>query len=136
MQHSWRKSPVVVEHSHLNWEEEIAYFIARNYTRPLTAEMIGQHVELHPNYAMALFQQTFVMTLTKYITEHRLSHAQRLLVTTDAQIVNVASYSGFGSLGRFNTAFHQSFGCTPREYRRSHSVAGVCGEAATPSGDW
>ena len=60
----------------------MARFIAQNYTQPLTAETIGQHVGLHPNYAMALFQQTFGTTLIKYVTQHRLSHAQRLLVTT------------------------------------------------------
>ena len=100
----------------------MACFIAQNYTQPLTAEMIGQHVRLHPNYAMALFQQTFGTTLIKYVTEHRLSHAQRLLVTTEEPIVNIAFSSGFGSLSRFNEAFRQSFGCTPRNYRRLHQV--------------
>jgi AraC family transcriptional regulator, melibiose operon regulatory protein len=51
-----------------------------------------------------------------------LSHAQRLLVTTGEQIVNIALSSGFGSLSRFNEAFRQSFGCTPREYRRVHQL--------------
>ena len=100
----------------------MACFIAQNYTQPLTAETIGQHVGLHPNYAMALFQQTFGTTLIKYVTQHRLSHAQRLLVTTKDLIVNIAFGSGFGSLSRFNEAFRQSFGCTPREYRRLHEA--------------
>ena len=96
----------------------MACFIAQNYTQPLTAETISQHVGLHPNYAMALFQQTFGTTLIKYVTQHRLSHAQRLLVTTKDSIVNIAFSSGFGSLSRFNEAFRQAFGCTPREYRK------------------
>jgi AraC family transcriptional regulator, melibiose operon regulatory protein len=102
--------------------EQMACFIAKNYTEPLTAEVIGKHVDLHPNYAMALFQRTFGTTLIKYVTQHRLSHAQRLLVTTGEQIVNVALDSGFGSLSRFNEAFRESFGCTPREYRRAHQL--------------
>ena len=71
---------------------------------------------------MALFQRTFGTTLIKYVTEHRLSHAQRLLVTTQDSIVNIAFSSGFGSLSRFNEAFRQSCGCTPREYRRLHQL--------------
>jgi AraC family transcriptional regulator, melibiose operon regulatory protein len=58
----------------------------------------------------------------EYATEHRLSHAQRLLVTTNEPIVNIAFSSGFGSLSRFNKAFRQSFGCTPSEYRRLHQL--------------
>jgi AraC family transcriptional regulator, melibiose operon regulatory protein len=100
----------------------MACFIAQNYTQPLTAEMISRHVSLHPNYAMALFQQTFGTTLIKYATEHRLSHAQRLLVSTSESIVNIAFDSGFGSLSRFNEAFRKAFGCTPREYRRLHHL--------------
>jgi len=62
--------------------------------------------------------------LLKYVTQHRLSHAQRLLVTTDDLVVNIALKSGFGSLSRFNEAFRQAFGCTPREYRRNHRISG------------
>ncbi len=71
---------------------------------------------------MALFQRTFGTTLVKYITEHRLSHAQRLLVTTEESILNIAMNSGFGSLSRFNEAFRQALGCTPREYRKLHQL--------------
>lgn len=118
----WRKSLAVLEPTQLSRAEQMACFIAQNYTEPLTAETIGTHVGLHPNYAMALFQRTFGTTLFKYVTQHRLSHAQRLLVTTGDQIVNIALGSGFGSLSRFNEAFRESFGCTPREYRRAHHL--------------
>jgi AraC-like DNA-binding protein len=117
-----RKSPAVLDQRHLSRAEQMACFIAQNYTQPLTAEMIGRHVGLHPNYAMALFQQTFGTTLIHYVTQHRLSHAQRLLVTTRDAIVNIAFSSGFGSLSRFNEAFRLSFGCSPREYRRLHQL--------------
>lgn len=69
---SARKPTFRREAVHLSKAEEIACFIAQNYTRPLTATMIGQAVGLHPNYAMTLFQQTFGTTLTKYLTQHRL----------------------------------------------------------------
>ena len=118
------KSPAVLGRQHLSRAEEMACFIAQNYTQPLTAETISQHVGLHPNYAMALFQRAFGTTLLKYVTQHRLSHAQRLLVTSEDLILSIALASGFGSLSRFNEAFRQAFGCTPRQYRRDHRIAG------------
>ena len=117
---SRRNSPPVLDQRHSSRAERMACFIAQNYTQPLTAETIGQHVGLHPNYAMSLFQRTFGTTLMRYVTQQRLSHAQRLLLTTRESITNIAFGSGFGSLSRFNEAFRQSFGCTPREYRRLH----------------
>jgi AraC family transcriptional regulator, melibiose operon regulatory protein len=121
---SRRKSPAVLGRQHLSRAEEMACFIAQHYTQPLTAETISQHVGLHPNYAMALFHRAFGTTLLKYVTQHRLSHAQRLLATSEDLILNIALDSGFGSLSRFNEAFRQSFGCTPREYRRNHHITG------------
>lgn len=117
-----RNSPAVLEPRHLSRAERMAGFIAQNYTQPLTAESIGLHVGLHPNYAMALFQRTFGTTLMRYLTQHRLSHAQRLLVTTTDSVASIAFGSGFGSLSRFNEAFRQSFGCTPREYRGMRGI--------------
>ncbi len=104
--------------------EQMACHIAREYTRQLTAEDIGQHVGLHPNYAMSLFKRTFGTTLIDYVTKHRVSHAQRLLATTSAKIVEVALSSGFASTSRFNAVFRRECGCSPREYRHQHRMSG------------
>ncbi len=104
----------------LNKVEQMACFIAQNYTESLTVRQIGEYVKLHPNYAMNLFQKTFGTTLINYLTQHRLSHAQRLLATTEQSITEIAFNSGFNSISRFNDAFRRACGCSPREYRRSH----------------
>lgn len=98
--------------------ERIARVVAQRYLEPLSANSIGKSVDLHPNYAMALFKKAFGTTLVDYITHHRISHAQRLLVTTDRKILDVAMASGFNTLSRFNEAFRRNCGCTPREYRK------------------
>jgi len=100
--------------------EQMACVIAQRYTQALTVEDIGRSVDLHPNYAMSLFKKTFGVTLVDYVTKHRVSHAQRLLATTDAKIVDVALSSGFGSTSRFNAAFLEECGCSPRQYRQQH----------------
>jgi AraC-like DNA-binding protein len=43
-----------------------------------------------------------------------------MLITSDAKILEVAMDSGFGSLSRFNAAFRQLCGCSPRSYRSLH----------------
>jgi AraC family transcriptional regulator, melibiose operon regulatory protein len=99
-------------------------FIAQNYTEQITVELISKSVGYHPNYAMNLFRKTFGTTLVNYVTRHRVSHAQRLLATSDQKVVDVAMSSGFNSLSRFNDAFKKTCGCSPREYReRCHNVS-------------
>lgn len=108
--------------SELTKVEQMAGLIAQRYMQPLTVEEIGKHVGLHPNYAMGLFKRGVGTTLVDYITKHRVSHAQRLLATTDIKIVEVALSSGFASMSRFNAAFRKECGCPPREYRRQHRL--------------
>lgn len=104
----------------LSRADQIACYIARNYHKPLTAQSIAQAVGVHPNYAMNLFRQTFNTTITSFITEHRISHAQRLLATKDDSILSIAMAAGFQSLSRFNEAFKAVCGCSPREYRNAN----------------
>jgi AraC-like DNA-binding protein len=101
----------------LSKAEQLAGFVAQHCTEKLTAADMGRAVELHPNYAMGLFKNTFGFTLNEYLTGQRICHAQRLLVTTDATITDIALSSGFASISRFNAAFHLACECSPSKYR-------------------
>ena len=99
--------------------EQMACHISRSYCERLTIPQIAAEVDLHPDYAATLFKKTFGSTIVNFITRHRIAHAQRLLLSTDDQIINIAADSGFDSLSRFNRAFKQHTGSTPREYRKA-----------------
>lgn len=114
---------IVMRDGGLNKVEQMACLIAQRYTEPITVEEIGEAVRLHPNYAMSLFRKTFGATLIEYLTHQRVSHAQRLLATTDMKIVDVAFDSGFNSISRFNETFRRICGCTPRDYRLRHELS-------------
>lgn len=102
--------------------EQLAGFVAEHCTEKISAEEMGRAVALHPNYAMAVFKSTFGMTLNEYLTRQRISHAQRLLVTSNAKITEIALGSGFGSISRFNAAFNKICGCGPGEYRKRNAI--------------
>jgi len=106
----------------LSRADELACYIARNYQQPLTSSTIADANGIHPNYAMNLFRQAFGTTMRNFIIEHRISHAQRLLVTTDDAILSIALAAGFQSLSRFNEAFKAACGCSPRDYRKAHRI--------------
>ncbi len=106
----------------LNKVEQMACLIAQRYTEPLTIDLIAAAVGLHPKYAMRLFRKTFGTTLLDYLKHHRVSHAQRLLATSDAKVADIAHESGFHSLSRFNETFRRECGSTPRVFRRQHAL--------------
>ena len=102
--------------------EQLAAYIAQHYREAIRIEEVAAKVGLNPNYAMNLFKKTFNLTINAYLTQHRLSHAQRLLATTDLKVIDVALDSGYPTLSRFYDAFKQSCGCSPSSYRRTHRV--------------
>lgn len=102
--------------------EQMAAYIAAHYTEPLMISQIAAAVHLHPNYAMKIFRQAFGRGLMEYVTQHRLLHAQRLLVTTQADILDIALEAGFGSSSSFYAAFKRISGQSPGQYRAALGV--------------
>jgi AraC family transcriptional regulator, melibiose operon regulatory protein len=106
----------------MNKAEQLAGFVAQHCTEKLGAEDMGRAVNLHPNYAMAVFKSTFGITLNEFLTQQRISHAQRLLATTDSKITEIALNSGFGSVSRFNAAFQAACTCSPSAFRQRNRI--------------
>lgn len=100
--------------------EQIAIYIAQNYSNPIKVSDIGKAVGLHSDYANSIFKKAFGSTLSEYIIEERISHAQRKLVATDTSITEIAFECGFNSISRFNAAFLKINGCKPREFRKRY----------------
>ena len=122
-------APATRQQTNLEKAESMACFVARNYTSRIQIKDIAECVDLHPDYAATLFRKTFGTTLNVLITRHRIAHAQRQLVTSSERVLNIAHDSGFESLSRFNRAFKQLAGMTPRQYRKTlgQPVANLAG---------
>ena len=98
--------------------ERIATIVGERFRNPeLCAKMIADAAGLHPKYALTCFREACGMTLWDYVTRLRVSHAQRLLITTDWGVERVAFESGWASPARFFAAFKTHTGITPRRYR-------------------
>ena len=115
-----RRSSALLGEGGLSKVEQLAAYIAQHYQETIMIGNLAREVGLHPNYAMNLFKKTFNLTLNDYVTQHRMSHAQRLLATSDNKIVDIALESGYPTLSRFYEAFKKSCGCSPSRYRGDH----------------
>jgi AraC-like DNA-binding protein len=105
--------------SGLQHVERITDYIARHYQEPLSIEKIAAALKLHGKYLMRLFKRHSRMSVWEYVTRMRLANAQRLLLTSEMKIIDIALDSGFGSLGPFYRAFaaYSAGAKRPLEYR-------------------
>ncbi len=113
-----RSRPAPLSAEGISKVERMAVYVAEHYRDEIAVGDVARDAGLHPNYAMGMFRKVFGLSITAQVNSYRLSHAQRLLLTTTQSIAQIAFASGFGSLSRFNQVFRESAGCTPRQYRR------------------
>ena len=69
-----------------------------------------------------LFKEYTNQSVKKYINNLRIKQAERLLLTTDLPIGNVAILCGFTDTNYFSTAFKKSVGLSPVKYRTNDSL--------------
>lgn len=93
---------------------------------PLTISEMAGLAGLHPKYAFRLFKRSLGMTALEYLHRLRISHAQRLLATTDRRVVEIAFESGFNSSSQFYEAFRQICGDSPDGFRRKSRQPEKC----------
>jgi hemolysin activation/secretion protein/AraC-like DNA-binding protein len=84
----------------------------------LSLESLAKDLQCSPRHLSRLFQAKFGASFRRRQTELRLDRAQRLLLQSDAKVIQVALDSGYHHLGLFNTLFKRRFGMTPTEWRR------------------
>ena len=96
----------------------ICDFVAENFREDIDSTDIALSAEIHPKYAMSVFKKSTGMTLNEYVNLLRLSYAQARLMHDDANVLQVAMDSGFGSLSAFNKCFRKISGMSPSDFRR------------------
>lgn len=95
--------------------------IAKNCTKDLTLENVADFAGFSKYHFSRLFKQFTGQTFYKYLSEKRINHAEKLLISPDLSVTEVALQSGFTSLSAFNRMFKIVKSCTPTEYRTMYS---------------
>ena len=96
----------------------ITEYIHNNYFRNLNNDSIAQLVGYHPYYLNRIFKKQTGISLHQYITHHRLTVSEQLLLTGQNTVSTIAAEVGFQTTAAYITAFKNKNGVTPSEYRK------------------
>ena len=100
---------------------QLIKFVSQNYITIQNIEEIGKELKLHPKYLMQMFKKHTNMNLWEYILHLRVSHSQRLLITTKDKMIDICFASGFQSNSNFYYIFEKfNKGISPAKYRKNH----------------
>ncbi len=85
----------------------------------LTLHTLAARQDISPGYLSTLFKKETGKTVSEYVWEKRIHHADYLLKNTDLQIQTVASHCGVMDVQYFSKMFKKLVGKSPKEYRAS-----------------
>lgn len=95
----------------------ILSYIDVNATRNLSVKEIASNIGYNYNYFRELFYEKKGISLKDYLTQKKISCAEKLLKSTDYGLSQIAAMSGFSSASHLCTVFKTIKNVTPQEFR-------------------
>ena len=105
--------------SKTDMQKELLVYIQQHYTDKITLQDLAKHFHLSEKYISRYFKEHFYLTFSDYVNHLRLTHAKKLLETTELSVTEIALCSGFPNVSYFIRTFKTCYEKPPLKYRKS-----------------
>ncbi|WP_439598331.1 helix-turn-helix domain-containing protein [Falsiroseomonas sp.] len=103
------------------WQmQRLTRYIDSHLQDALAIAMLAEIARLSPAHFCRAFKVSFGRTPHGYVLHRRLECAQRLMLTTDAPLAQIAVDCGLFDQAHLSRVFRRSTGTTPNAWRRQH----------------
>lgn len=92
-------------------------YMQDHYTEPITLNDIAKAAHLSTSRLAHIFREEMDATLVDFLTSIRISHAKRMLLTTDLSCTRICYEIGYNNQSYFTRVFKQTTGLTPNQFR-------------------
>ena len=98
---------------------EIIQYIGEHYCEDINIDSLSERSNLSKYYLIRIFKEFTGITPYKYIVLMRITHAKRLLLTTEMTISEISAKTGFNDSNNFIVNFKSITGKTPTKFREN-----------------
>ena len=98
--------------------QKVFDYLDRNFSRDLSARLMAQECGMSYSHFCRKFQALTRQTFSHYLNQVRINEAQKLLVTSDLSVTEVATHCGFSTSSYFIHQFKLRKNGTPLEFRK------------------
>lgn len=114
------KNPDLTEDYFLSAQSElmqrVVMYIQKHYA-DLTEEETASACGVSAPYLSRTFKKSMKTSFSSYVTEVRLRESEKLLLTTDESVTDIAQTVGFSTSAYYIAKFRERYGITPHRYR-------------------
>lgn len=103
-------------------ESPYCTYMKNHFTEDISLEQIAFAYGISRNYLCIAFKQEMGLTVLKYLNILRIRQGCILLATETDAAIHLSEKCGFASPSYFTRCFRESFGCTPKEFRKQRSA--------------
>lgn len=100
-------------------------YIDANYSSQLTLPELSSIINVNEFYFCRLFKKTVNTPVVQYINFVRVCKAEKLLLSSDMSVSEIAFETGFSSVSYFNRTFKKYKFCTPGAYKKIKYESGI-----------
>ena len=118
MNQSTRKKNTEVSKQDLKQLEVAVSYLNDHYASDIPLEQLAQFACMSVSKFKIVFKRIYGCSVTNYIQQRRLSHAECLLAESDLTIGQIAESVGYSTSSRLSALLRESTGLTPAEYRK------------------
>lgn len=99
-------------------EDKICDYLSKHVRENFSAKEVSDYFYLSYKHLAAIFKKKKGMSMQQYHNVLRMQEACRLLRSTGLLIGEISADIGFTDPLYFSKCFHQTMGCSPKQYRR------------------
>ena len=95
-------------------------YLLQNLSKRISIEEVAKRFLINPTTLKKLFKELYGESVATHIKKHRMENAADLLRATTQSVGSIALSVGYESQSRFTTAFFQTYGILPTDYRKQN----------------
>lgn len=107
-------------HKNIDTFMKVCNYMNEHCTEDIQVDDLAELAGFSKFHFTRLFKQFMGVSYYSYLNQHRIMHAEKLLIDPNLSVTEVAMRSGFGSLATFNRVFKTYKKCTPTQYKCLH----------------